>query len=69
MPHDLSQYLPLKIAMRLLPQPPHLGTGYRWAMRGCRGVKLKTYLVGGTRCTTAEDLRQFIEQVTAAAGR
>ncbi len=41
MPQDLSQFITLKQAMRSLPQPRHLATGYRWALRGLdNGVHL-----------------------------
>ena len=39
----------------------------RWRRRGIRGVKLETYLHGGTRWTTAESLEQFFAESTAAA--
>jgi hypothetical protein len=40
----------------------HLATMYRWAMRGCRGVKLETLRVGGTLCTSLEALQRFCER-------
>ncbi len=38
---------------------PHVTTLYRWAQTGCRGVKLETVQIGGTRCTSLEALDRF----------
>jgi hypothetical protein len=43
-----------------------VSTVWRWAMRGIRGVKLETLMVGGRRCTSTEALQRFYERVTAA---
>ena len=45
----------------------HPSTIQRWRLRGARGVKLETLLVGGTRYTSAEALSRFIFATTAAA--
>ncbi len=66
MSNPLSQYIPLLELAKQLPQRPHLATLYRWATRGIRGVKLKTYKVGRVRCTTREDAERFF--VDAANG-
>ena len=42
-------------------------TCHRWRTRGCRGVKLETTLVGGTRYSTIEALERFFAGATAAA--
>ena len=42
-------------------------TVWRWAMRGCRGVRLETTLIGGIRYTSREALAQFFADTTAAA--
>jgi hypothetical protein len=42
-------------------------TLWRWHIRGVRGVKLETLLVGGVRYTSTEAIRRFYDQTTAAA--
>jgi hypothetical protein len=51
-------------ATKLLPRRrkgkrPNVVTVYRWSTIGCRGVKLETIQVGGTRCTSREALQRF----------
>ena len=41
-------------------------TIFRWKLRGCRGVKLATILIGGQRCTSVEALQSFFEATTRA---
>lgn len=53
-------YLTLAEAAAQLPGRPHLSTIHRWRLRGVRGVRLRTCLVGGRRFTRPEWLRQFI---------
>ncbi len=43
---------------------PHVATVYRWAQKGCKGVRLETIQVGGTKCTSLEALQRFFEQLT-----
>jgi hypothetical protein len=45
----------------------HVGTIYRWMLRGIRGIRLETVLVGGIRYTSREALERFIAATTAAA--
>lgn len=45
----------------------HPSTIHRWRLRGARGVKLETLLVGGTRYTSSEALNRFFAATTAAA--
>jgi hypothetical protein len=45
----------------------HTSTPHRWHMRGVRGIRLSTALVGGVRYTSEERLLAFIEATTAAA--
>ncbi len=42
-------------------------TVWRWAQRGCRGVVLETFSIGGRRYTTNEAFRRFVAGTTAAA--
>ncbi len=44
----------------------HVRTVFRWALSGVRGVRLRTTLVGGQRCTTLADLHAFFAAVDAA---
>ncbi len=44
---------------------PHIATLYRWAQRGCRGMKLETVQVGGTLCTSLEALQRFCDRLTS----
>ncbi|MBX3427933.1 MAG: DUF1580 domain-containing protein [Pirellulales bacterium] len=41
-------------------------TTWRWALRGCRGAKLETFLVGGTRYTTGPAFERFVAAINAA---
>jgi hypothetical protein len=41
-----------------------VSTIYRWATRGCRGVKLEVLRAGGVTCTTRAALLRFYESVT-----
>ena len=42
-------------------------TVWRWALKGCRGVKLETFLHGGVRCTTDPALRRFFDAINGAS--
>ena len=52
--------LTLKAAAKLLPGNPHYATLFRWAQKGCRGVRLESALIGGIRYTSREALDRFI---------
>ena len=46
---------------------PHLATLYRWAGmggNGIRGVILRTWLIGGRRCTSAAAVREFLRAIS-----
>jgi len=47
---------------------PHLSCIYRWTVSGCRGIKLESIQIGGTRCTSREALGRFFERLSQAAG-
>ena len=38
----------------------HIATVYRWTLRGVRGRRLKSFLVGGRRYVDADDLVKFL---------
>lgn len=43
----------------------HVSTLFRWASRGCRGVKLETTRVGGTLCSSKDALQRFFDRLSA----
>src|SRR5690348_5485543 len=45
-----------------------LPTIHRWASSGCRGVRLETVMIGGTRYTSEDMLERFVAAVTAKCG-
>jgi hypothetical protein len=45
---------------------PHVATLYRWAQKGCKGIRLETIQIGGTSCTSTEALQRFFDRLTAA---
>ena len=54
-------------ASKILPGNPHVSTLHRWRLRGVRGVKLPTVLIGGRRFVDRQSLAEFVAAVTAAA--
>lgn len=46
---------------------PHVSTMHRWATNGLKGVTLRTEYTGGHRRTTRKWIKEFFEDVTAAA--
>ena len=42
-----------------------VATLYRWASHGCRGVRLETIQIGGTKCTSREALDRSFEELSA----
>ena len=46
-----------------IPGNPHLGTRYRWTLKGVRGVKLESLVIGNKRFTSAEAIGRFITQL------
>ena len=67
---DLANETPITLAKAAQTLPGgavHVSTVHRWRMKGCRGVRLETFLRGGVRHTTREAIERFFEAVTAAA--
>jgi hypothetical protein len=67
---DLTTETPITLAeaARTLPGGAvHVSTIHRWRMKGCRGVRLITFLRGGVRHTTRQAIERFFDAVTAAA--
>lgn len=50
-----------------LPGRPNVSTIHRWRLRGIRGIKLASTLIGGVRYTSREALQKFCNQTTAVA--
>lgn len=42
-------------------------TAWRWALRGVRGVKLESYVLGGRRFTTREACERFLAVLNGGA--
>jgi len=65
-PISLSEAAALpQIPRRRGGKPIHVSCLYRWATRGCRGVKLEVLQIGGTTCTSLDALQRFFEALTA----
>jgi len=43
-----------------VPGNPHVSTLIRWALRGIKGCKLETVMVGGRRFTSVEAIQRFL---------
>ncbi|QEG01601.1 hypothetical protein Mal15_56780 [Stieleria maiorica] len=63
-----DEYLPIAVAFeKETGYRPADCTAWRWAKKGCGGVKLETRMFGGHRKTTRRFVRQFIAERTAKA--
>jgi hypothetical protein len=63
-----DDYVSLNVVPTLIPTRSNgnnvsLWTVRRWAKSGIRGIRLKTYKVGETRCTTRDDLLWFFQAI------
>lgn len=68
LPIDLTTETPIPINQAPKHYPsgrPNISTVYRHFTRGCRGVRLETFVEGGRRYTTIEAIARFIERTTA----
>ena len=59
--------VPFAAGIRSLPGRPSVSTGYRFALRGIKGIRLESIVVGGRRFTSREALRRFVAGTTQAA--
>lgn len=57
----------LSEAAALLPGRPSKNSVVRWHLRGVKGVRLETVMLGGRRFTSEAALQRFAERTTAAA--
>jgi Protein of unknown function (DUF1580) len=67
-----EQVLSLTAAAREVPNRDsgrgvNVSTIWRWALKGSRGVRLETAMIGGIRMTSREALVRFYERTTAVA--
>ena len=61
--------VPLAEVPELLPRrrngkPIHTSTVFRWATRGCRGVRLEVVRIGGRLYISSESLQRFAQRLT-----
>lgn len=68
-----EQVISLREATKCLPvrrrgKPVHISCIYRWTLNGCKGIKLESIQIGGTRCTSREALGRFFERLSQASG-
>jgi len=55
---------PLNRASAVVPSHPHTSTIVRWALRGVRGHRLETVVIGGRRYTSVEAIERFISALS-----
>ena len=60
---DNTQYMTLSQAAQSLPHRPSTQTIFRWATRGCRGVKLESLRFGRRIVVTSDDLEKFAREL------
>lgn len=66
-PHDLLSEMRIPITDLARREGVSTPTVWRWAIRGCRGVRLETYTVGARRYTTEEAFARFAAGCTAVS--
>ena len=54
-------------AAESIPGAPHISTLHRWRLRGVRGHRLESILVGGSRYTSRQAIARFIDACNAPA--
>ncbi len=64
----LSQAAAL-VPRRRLGRKCSVGCLHRWAVRGLRGHRLRIVQVGGTRCTSRQELHRFFQTLSKSALR
>lgn len=47
----------------------HVATAWRWATRGCKGVTLETFAVGGKRFTTEQAYARWLAKLNGDMAR
>lgn len=56
----LKSAMPLNQAADLFSHRPHIATMHRWCLRGCRGIRLRSWMQGGVRVTTPAAVEEFL---------
>lgn len=65
---EAERLISLAEAARSLPSGSvHVATIHRWQLRGIRGIRLPSVLIGGVRHTSREALAWWFAATTAAA--
>jgi hypothetical protein len=64
-----NQPIPLRQAARDYFGNPSNATLWRWMLKGVKGVRLSTIVIGGRRYLTRAAAEEFIHATTAAANR
>jgi len=59
----LADAFPITKAPTRIPGHPSVGTVWRWTRKGCRGVRLQTWKVGGKRVTTDKAVDDFLARL------
>ena len=61
---DITQetVIPITEAAQHIPGRPSIPTLWRWVLKGTRGNKLESILVGGRRFTSVEAIQRYCEQ-------
>ena len=64
---DLSTetLIPWQQVAKYVPGQPHVSTLHRWRLRGVRGIRLETLLIGGKRFSSREAITRFIVALNA----
>jgi len=61
-----EKIVPFQKAGRKFPENRHVSTIHRYRLRGVRGIKLETILIGGIRYTSEEAIQRFIDSLNSA---
>jgi hypothetical protein len=65
---QIETLFPLWRGSREIQSRPSAATLWRWAMRGVRGVKLDTVIIGGRRYTSHEAFARFTADLNPPLG-
>lgn len=60
---EVDAYISLNDARKHFPGRPHITTLHRWSLKGVRGVKLETVVIGQRRFVTREAINRFIRRL------
>ena len=63
---QVSRFITLEKAAKLIPDRCHVNTVRRWGSRGHKGIRLKTWRCGRRILTTEAAINEFIAATTEA---